>query len=1706
MIPLSYAQQRLWFLQQLEGPSALFNVPLVLHLRGPLDTEALRAALDDVVCRHESLRTVFADIDGIGRQIVREMGEVRVPFELRDSDPDMVEAAQRIVAAHAFDLAQDIPVRATVFRLGPDEHVLLLLLHHIASDGGSLAPLTDDLAAAYAARRQGHAPAWAPLPVQYADYSLWQREWMDQARDPDSDVAQHLAYWRSTLAGLPEQLNLVTDRPRPAHASHRGAGIELKIPAPLHGRLRELARETQSSLFMVLHAAVAALLSLHGAGEDLPIGTSVAGRDDEAMDAMVGLFVNLLVLRTDTSGHPSFRDLIGRVRAVDLAALAHQALPFERVVDTVNPVRTQAAHPLFQVALMLDNNVAATPAVAGLDATWRYADTATAKYDLWFGFVEETSPDGSPAGLLATLEYASDLYDHTTAQRFADRLLRLLSGVTQHPDVPLSEMDLLEASERKRLLVDWNATAHTTPAGNLADAFAAVAARQPDAIAARAGERTLTYRELDGNANRLAHHLQSLGVGPDVLVGLCLERSLELLTATLAILKAGAAYLPLDPDYPVERLAHMLGETMAPVVVTRADLVERLPAHWGALVVLDEEAEAIAKQEATAPLHALQPEHLAYVMYTSGSTGIPKGIAITHRNVLELALDRRWQGDSQERVLLHSPQVFDASTYEIWVPLLGGRQIVVAPPGKTDVEVLARSIVEGRVTALFLTTALFRLLAEAPACFAAVRTIWSGGEAASPQAFQRVIEACPQATVVHVYGPTETTTFVTCYPMHSPFRIDAGVPIGAPMDNTRAYVLDARLRPSPTGVPGELYIGGSGLARGYLHRPALTAERFVADPYGPPGSRLYRTGDLVRWRADGQLDFVGRVDDQVKIRGFRIEPGEIEAALRELPGVAQAAVMAREDQPGHKRLVGYVVAAPEHAIDPAMLRRLLGNRLPEYMVPAAIVPLDALPLTNNGKLDRKSLPAPDFAPAVCREPRTPQETLLAKLFAEILGLEKIGIDESFFDLGGDSILAIQLKVRAQHAGIAFELAGLFDHQSVAELATIAGFTAGSATRAVQAFELISPDDRQRIPDHIEDAYPLGRVQAGMVFYNRYDTDSALYHVVFCALIRMPFDESLMREALGELSRRHEVLRTSYDFSSYSVPLQLVHRTASMPLIVEDLRALDEAEKNATFERWCRQEARRSFDISVAPLLRVFVHQMTDAQFRFTLSFNHAVLDGWSDASLVTELLQRYQARLGGRAMPVEPLSIKYRDFIALELEAIASESTRAFWRDMLAGYRPVEPQRSLAIQPQAAWENRRPEDFAVIAITERTTQGLIDLARQVQVPLKTVLLSAHLAALSVLTGSRDVVTAIVSHGRPEAVDAEKLIGLLLNGVLLRLRIGNTHWKGLIRQVLEAESGMFPHRRYPLPTILGDNGLQNSVGVIFNYIHFHVYEQLSELGEKLDVGGGESHSAFPLGMDFQLSAKGLEGTVTGHTHLYDPATLQRYADCYADILRTMAETPDAPVHVRSLLGEEEAKRILVDWNATVRSIPGASMPPGMSAEGVRAYILDGTLQPVPPGVAGELYLAGDGVAHGHLDQPGSTAQRFVAHPFAEGLRMYRTGDLAHWSPDGSIVLVDQAGRGPRHGDAGIDIDGIDAVLRAHPAIAQAASILREDEPGRKQLVSYVVARPGQTLDTEELRQSLGKHLPPHVVPAIVIAPDSHAVSLQTRLDKETAMLW
>ncbi|MFJ1596419.1 amino acid adenylation domain-containing protein [Streptomyces sp. NPDC088261] len=1023
LIPLSSAQQRLWFLDQMEGPSPTYNIPLALRLTGPLDHEALRLALTDLTTRHESLRTVFPTHEGRTHQHILPPAPVALP--LTATTEEALPALLAELSARTFDLATQAPVRSHLFALGEREHVLLVVIHHIASDGWSNAPLFQDLATSYAARIEGLAPEWEPLPVQYADYSLWQQRLLE------SDEERQLEHWRQTLADLPEEVTLPTDHARPATASNRGTTHTVHCPAALHDALISLAQDTGSTLFMVAQAAVATLLSRSGAGHDIPLGSPVAGRTDQKLDGLIGFFVNTLVLRTDLTGDPSFRDLLSHVRETDLAAWAHQDLPFDRLVEALNPERTTARHPLFQVMLTVGDTTTEAPGLPGLDTAYEYSAVQIAKFDLTFGFEEHRTDDGRPAGLTITVEYATDLYDPRTVEATADRLVRLLTGAVASPDLPVGELELLSAGERGLLLEEWNGLATGTPGKSLAQLFAAQTHRTPDAIAVVADDRELTYRELDTLANRTAHHLITEGVRPGSRVALLQERSLSAVVTTLAVVKAGATYIPLDTRYPADRIQLITEQSAITHLLTDRDPGPlTLPPGVTTLTTGTHSADT------TDPAVPVHPDQPVYAMFTSGSTGVPKGVAVTHRNVADLAAQTMYANGHHQRVLFHSAMAFDASTYEMWVPWLNGGTLVVAPPGHLDTAAYQRLLTEHSVTALWLTAGLFRLIAEeAPEAFAGVREVWAGGDVVPPDAVRRVMDRCPGITVVNGYGPTETTTFATTHRVGHPLAADSGaLPIGGPLDNHRLYVLDDHLRLVPPGAPGELYIAGTGLAQGYLDRPSLTADRFVADPYGPAGTRMYRTGDLTRWNHEGALEYLGRADQQVKLRGFRIEPGEIETVLTGRPGVAQAVVTVREDLPGDKRLVTYLTAEDGARIDTEDVRRRMSGLLPEYMIPSAFMVLDEIPLTVNGKVDRRALPVPEIAPTTGRAPRTVKEEILCGLFAEILGLPSVTIDDHFFHLGGHSLLATRLVGRIRSVmGVGLSVATLFEHPIVATL-------------------------------------------------------------------------------------------------------------------------------------------------------------------------------------------------------------------------------------------------------------------------------------------------------------------------------------------------------------------------------------------------------------------------------------------------------------------------------------------------------------------------------------------------------------------------------------------------------------------------------------------------------------------------------------------------
>ncbi|MFE7841049.1 amino acid adenylation domain-containing protein [Streptomyces sp. NPDC057474] len=1266
-LPLSSAQQRLWVLYQVEGPSATYNIPSAWRLTGELDVEALRAAVHDLVVRHETLRTVFPDEEGRAFQRVLDADEVRVPFEVAETDAERLPERLARAGAYGFELDRELPLRVHVFRTGGEEWTLLLLLHHIAGDEWSEGPLHGDLAVAYAARAAGRAPEWEPLPVQYADYTLWQRDVLGDEKDAESLAAHQIAYWRQTLAGLPEELALPVDRPRPLESTYRGGAADLSLDAELAAELHRLARDNGVSVFMVMQAAVATLLTRLGAGQDIPIGSPISGRTDAALEDLVGFFLNTLVLRTDTSGEPTFRELLARVRETDLGAFDHQEVPFERLVEVLNPARSLARHPLFQVMVVHLAAGGEDTGLPGLRARRDEVVSTTAKFDLSFDFVER----GDGSGVDGVLEYSADLFDHATAQSFADRLRRVLRAVVADPDQTLGRIDILDADERRQLTGGWQSRPLVAAATTVPALFEERVRQHPELPAVASDGVELTFAELNAEANRLARLLVELGAGPERFVALALPRTARFLVAVLAVHKTGAAYLPLDPDAPTDRTADVLDDARPVLTLTTRELRKTLPPDADPLV-LDDPAttDRIAAEEAadltdTDRTGDLTPRHPAYVIYTSGSTGRPKGVVITHETLGNLF--------HSHRETLYAPAIetagrrhlraghawsffFDASWQpQLW--LLDGHCVhIVSEEVRRDPELLARAVVEHGFDFLEVTPSFFAQMADSGLLSGddcPLVVVGVGGEAVPVALWQR-LAALRGTEAFNLYGPTESTVDALVGRVG-----DSERPlVGRPVAGTRAYVLDGLLQPVPPGVTGELYLAGGGLARGYLGSPGLTAERFVADPFGGPGSRLYRTGDLARWTADGRLDYLGRADDQVKIRGFRIEPAEIESALTAHPAVGQAVVTVRQEGP-RKLLVAYVIPSSAGAVpDPATLRAHVAARLPDHMVPAAVVALGRFPELANGKLDRAALPAPDFsALSSGRAPATEVEKTLCAVFADVLGLEQVGVDDDFFALGGDSIVAMQLVGRARAAGVRITPRLVFRHRTVAALGTVAETVDATARR---------PED---------DGTGIVPLTPVMHWLRELGGPFASYHQ--SALVRTPAELDLpgLTTVLQALADRHDLLRATLlrpspdatdDWSLHVPPVGTVDAAGWIDRV--DAAGLDAAALGEMVAEQARA-ARTLLDPDAGVMVRAVWFDAGDAPGRLLLIAHHLVVDGVSWRVLLPDLSVAWRDVCAGRPVRLDPVDTSFASWSRQLTESArgpAREAELPAWTDILA--------------------------------------------------------------------------------------------------------------------------------------------------------------------------------------------------------------------------------------------------------------------------------------------------------------------------------------------------------------------------------------------------------------------------------------------------------
>jgi amino acid adenylation domain-containing protein/non-ribosomal peptide synthase protein (TIGR01720 family) len=1332
MLPLSAAQRRLWFLDGLNPGGTEHHTGVGLRLSGVLDDAALQAALDALTARHESLRTTFDTVDGHGFQVLTEPGGM----SLRRTDLSAVDPAdrdrmlERTLAQEltsAFDLSRGPLTRAALVRLAEDDHVLLLCQHHIVTDGWSVRVLVDELAALYQANVSGTPAGLAPLPIQYPDFAVWQ---CDRVSGPAFD--EHLRYWKRKLDGV-EPLDLPTDRPRPQLRTTAGAVYRRDLSAELIAAVTAVGRRHRATLFMVLVAAVQVLLSRYSNQRDVPIGIATSGRNRTELENLVGFFVNTVVVRTQVPPASTFSRFLAEVRDTVLEACAHDEMPFDRLVEELQPERDPSRMPLVQAMVVLQDAMVPPRTAGGLRITDHDLPRPSARFDL----VVEFLPRGDSLKLV--VEYNTDLFEAGTVERMAGHLATLLAGIADDADRVLSDLPMLTAVERRQLLVEWNCTAREVPEDTLPSLFADQVRRTPAAPAVAFERDALCYAELDVRANQMAHRLLRLGLRAEDRVGVLAERSIGLVIAVLAVVKAGGAYLPLDLRAPQERMRLVLAEAGAQVLITdRKWRAVAESVHTGPVVVADADTSLLG-ESGDPPTVVVHPDQLAYDMYTSGSTGRPKGVAVRHRDVVGLAFDRRFHHDGHRRVLLHSPLAFDASTYELWVPLLTGGLVVVAPPVDLDVQSLHEVLTAHRVTGLWLTAGLFRLVAqEAPECLAVVREVWTGGDVVPAATVRRVLQACPDLVVVDGYGPTETTTFAASHRMAGIASVPDVVPIGRPLDNMRLYVLDAALRPVPVGVAGELYVAGAGLARGYQNRPGLTAERFVANPFGLPGERMYRTGDLARWTAGGELEFVGRADDQVKIRGFRVELGEIEVALLRHDEVAQAVVVARSEG-GRNRLFGYVVPSRDVAPQSSVLRDFLLQTLPDYMVPVAFVVLDALPLSANGKVDRRALPLADVRPEVetgYQAPRSGIESMLARIWADVLGLDRIGVQDNFFKLGGDSILSIQVVSRARQAGLNLSTKDIFLHQTVATLALVAD----------------AVERRTAEPEPAVGAAPLTPIQHW--FFETYRANPHHFNQSVLAALTDDLDEHALGTALDAVLDHHGALRMRFEQVDGEWRQQVTARSDRV-LQRCDLSRVSSQYRLAAMESAANQ-VHKSFDLRSGLLLKatLFTFGGTYRPHLF-LAAHHLVVDGVSWRILLDDLDLAYRQATGGETVQLGPGTTSFRDWASRLAEHVAAgglDHELAHWAEAVdANALPVD------YDPAGSADAAAPASSVQVRLDEVDTDALLRAAPTAyRTGINDVLLTALAVALSRWTGHGRVSVDLEGHGREEILDGVDL--------------------------------------------------------------------------------------------------------------------------------------------------------------------------------------------------------------------------------------------------------------------------------------------------------------------------------------------------------------
>jgi amino acid adenylation domain-containing protein/thioester reductase-like protein len=1522
-LPLSPGQETLWFLDQLEPGNTTYNCPAVVRVTGPLDPEIVRRAFEAIVHRHESLRSTF-HARGEAR-VVEVLPPAPLPMEVVDLShlpPDEREAKARDLADHegrkSFDLAHGPMLRLGVLRMGPHDHVVLMTVHHIAYDGWSTGILVHEFTTLYRALVEGRPAELPPMPIQYPDFAYWQRRWLAEGK-----LDGQLDFWKNQLRGIPPLLALPTDRPRPQVWTFRGAAVPLAFSPQLVAGLRKVGQEQGATLFMTVLAAFQTLLSRYAGQEDICVGSPIANRTRAGVETLIGFVVNTLVLRGDLSGNPTFRELLKRTRETALAAYAHQDVPFERVMQAVSPNRDARHSSLFQVLFVLQGAPVNIPPLPGITGRMQFdAHNGTSKFDLTLGLTE------TPDGLVGILEYNTDLFDRSTAERMAGHFRRLLDEVVADPDRPIGALPLLADDERAKLVARGEGDRFIGGNGRcLHHLFERHAAERPAAEAVIAGSQRITYGELNRRANRLAHHLRRRGVEPDVPVGICVEKSVEMVVGVLATLKAGGAYVPLDPALPRERLRVVLADCKPAAVLAQERLAADLPFDADKIVRLDAQSLTAASggSDDENPDSGVRPDNLAYVIYTSGSTGTPKGCMIEHRSVVNAydGWDAAYHLADLQAHLQMANFAFDVCTGDLTRTLGSGAKLVLCPtdtlldPEKLIALIRAEDIRYAEFVPAVMRP-LLRHLETTGQTLAPVKLVICGSDAWYGGEFRRLRRAIgPQARLMNSYGLTEATIDNLYYDGPDEGLADDGpIPIGRPYVNQRAVVLDAHGQVQPVGVPGELHVGGAGLARGYLNRPDLTAERFISDP-AQPGERLYKSGDLARMLPSGTIELLGRTDTQVKVRGFRIELGEIEATLTQHPAVKDTAVIAVDDGRGVKRLVAYVVPATDVPAPSATdLRAFLGGKLPEYMVPGVFLPLAALPISPNGKVDRKALPAPDLSrPDLSHEyvaPRDPTEQKLAAVWADVLRVERVGVRDNFFELGGHSLVATQLlsRVRAEF-GVELPLRKLFETPVLADFAV----AVAAAERAKHGPALTRSAGG---------AVPMSFGQQRLWFLDRLEPGNPAYHQSLAVRLVGTLDLPLLQWCVEAIVARHDALRTSFPETD-GRPSATVAPPASVDIPMTDLGGLPGADREPRVRALAQEHYRRPFDLARGPLYRIHLLRLCDREHVALITLHHIISDGWSIGVFLRELGRLYAAAAAGRRDPLPPLPVQYADYAGWQHAWLAGDlqaEQLAHWTKYLADAPqvldlPTDHPRPPLLSTRGATRTRTlPPDLAAAVRQFSQREGVT--------PFMTLLAAFH-ALLSRHSGQDDLLvgTPVANRAR---VELESLVGFFVNTLVLRgdLR-GDPTFRELLGRVREDALQAFAHQDLPFEHLVDalkprrDPSRTPLFQVMFAYETVPAALNLPGLSlQPVPVDRGTA--MFDLTLTVADDGGELIASAEYNADLYDDATAARLLRHYEALLTRLTAEPTQRVSAVPLADDAERRLVVEEWNATALDYP------------------------------------------------------------------------------------------------------------------------------------------------------------------------------------------